>query len=72
MKEIKNSDLVKFEEDILIINLTVKGKLDFKIVATTDSKVSATILYQVEIIQSDPYDKFLTDVVNTFPKFEKR
>ena len=71
MKEVENSDLVKFENNILIINLTVKGKLDFHIIASTDSKVTAKILYEVEIIQSDPYDKFLLDVVNTFPTFSE-
>ena len=71
MKVVEGSDLVKFENNILVINLTVKGKLDFKLIASTDSKVTATIFYQVEIIQSDPYDAFLLDRVNTFPKFEK-
>ena len=50
MAQIENSDLVKFENNILIINLTVKGKLNFQVIASTDSKVSAKILYQVEII----------------------
>ena len=67
----QNSDMIKFKNDVLTISLTEEGKYDFQITASTDSKVSATIKYEIEIIQSDKYDQFLLQRSNTFPYFEQ-